>query len=137
VLFLRYEELLDDLQGGLRKIVAFCSFDVAPERWPTILERCRFAFMKEHESQFDPVMGGLWERGMQGNAFLRNGRTGDWKGQLSPEQATRFDRAFEKHLGSAGIDLSADLSPVHAGRGSEPSEPRRPSLVFHSPAIDW
>jgi hypothetical protein len=136
VLFLRYEELLDDLEGGLRKIVAFCGFDIAPERWPTILARCSFAFMKHHESQFDPVTGALWEQGMPGKAFLRNGRTGDWKGQLSPEQARRFDSAFEKHLGSAGIDSSADLSPVRACRGSEPSEARRPSLVFHLPEID-
>jgi hypothetical protein len=136
VLFVRYEELLDDLEGGLREIVAFCGFDIAPERWPTILERCRFEFMKRHESQFDPVMGAFWEREVSGKAFLRNGRTGDWRGQLSPEQATRFDRVFEKHLGSAGIDLSADLSPVHAGRGSEPSEARRPALVFHPPELD-
>jgi hypothetical protein len=136
VLFLRYEDLLVDLEGGLRKIVAFGGFDVAPERWPTILERCRFAFMKRHESQFDPVTGAAWEQGAQGKAFLRTGRTGDWKGQLSPEQAARFDRNFEKHLGSAGIDLSADLSPVHAGRGSEPSVARGPALVFHLPEID-
>jgi hypothetical protein len=136
VLFLRYEETLRDLEGSLRKIIAFCGFEIAPERWPTILERCSFAFMKQHESRFDPTTGALWEQGVQGNEFLRTGRSGGWRGQLDPEQATRFDRAFEKHLGSAGIDLSADLIPVHAGRGSEPSEDRRPALVFHLPEID-
>jgi hypothetical protein len=145
VLFLRYEDLLDDLEGTVRKITAFCEFNIAPDRMPTILERCRFAFMKQHESQFDPVTGASWEQGAQGKAFLRNGRTGDWKGQLSPEQVTRFDRAFERLLGQAGIDFSPEASgarpgshqgPWIGGRGPEPSQARRPALVFHLPETD-
>jgi Sulfotransferase domain len=145
VLFLRYEDLLDDLEGGIGKIIAFCGFEIAPERLPTILERCRFAFMKQHESQFDPVTGAAWEQGAQGRAFLRTGRAGDGKDQLSPEQAARFDRAFEKFLGPTGLDFSPDGSEarsrsssgnVNRGRGSEPSPARRPALVFHPPEVD-
>jgi hypothetical protein len=120
VLFLHYEDLLDDLEGGVRKIIAFCGFDIAQERLPTILERCCFAFMKQHESQFDPVTGASWERGAQGKAFLRKGRTGDWRGQLSPEQAARFDRAFEKLLGPTGIDFSPDRRKACSGSHQEP-----------------
>jgi len=115
VLFLRYEELLGDLEGCLRRVIAFCGFEIAPERFPTILERCSFAFMKQHESQFDPVTGASWEQGAQGKAFLRTGRTGDWKGQLSPEQAARFDRAFDRHLGPTGIDFSPDGRMARSG----------------------
>jgi hypothetical protein len=145
VLFLRYEDLLDDLEGTVRKITAYCEFKIAPERMPTILERCRFAFMKQHESQFDPVTGASWEQGAQGKAFLRMGRTGDWKGQLSPEQAAQFDRTLKKHLAATRIDFSPDgiwaRSGNHAGianraPGSEPPQARRPSLVFHPPRID-
>jgi hypothetical protein len=120
VLFLRYEDLLDDLEGGVRKIIAFCGFDIAPERMPTILERCRFAFMKQHESHFDPVMGASWEQGAQGKAFLRKGRTGDWRGQLSPEQAARFDRAFEKLLAPTGMDISCGGSEARSESHEEP-----------------
>jgi hypothetical protein len=119
VLFLRYEDLLDDLEGGLRKIIAFCGFDIAPGRWPTILERCGFTFMKQHERQFDPVTGARWEQGVPGNEFLRKGRKEDWRGQLSPEQVARFDRDFEKHLGSTCIDFSPDGSKAHPGGHQE------------------
>jgi hypothetical protein len=115
VLFLRYEDLLDDLEGGIRKIIAFCGFEIAPERMPTILGRCRLTFMKKHESQFDPVTGAAWEQGAHGRAFLRTGRAGDGKDQLSPEQAARFDRAFEKLLAPTGIDFSPD------GSGARPA----------------
>jgi Sulfotransferase domain len=60
VLFLHYEELVHDLAGSLRRIARFCKLDVAPERFDGILERCGFAFMKSHESQFDPLLGMLW-----------------------------------------------------------------------------
>ena len=145
VLFLRYEELLRDLEGSLRKIIAFCGFEIAPERWPTILERCRFAFMKQHESQFDPTTGALWEQGVQGNEFLRTGRSGGWRGQLTPEQAARFDRAFEKLLGQTGIDFSpnrcndrveSQRGTANPGRGSKPPLARRASSTVHSPEVD-
>src|SRR5262249_21778539 len=119
VLFLRYEDLLDDLEGGVRKIIAFCGFEIAPERMLTILGRCRFTLMKQHESQFDPVMGAAWEQGAPGKAFLRTGRAGDGKDQLSPEQAARFDRAFEKLLGPTGIDSSPDGSEARPASHQE------------------
>jgi hypothetical protein len=92
VLFLHYEDLLRDLEGCLRKIIAFCGLDIPPERFPTVLQRCSFAFMKEHESQFDHLTGQLWEQGLHLNAFLRKGQAGAWHEHLSPRQTARFDR---------------------------------------------
>jgi hypothetical protein len=89
----------------LRRIIAFCNLEVEPARFPTILERCNFAFMKTHESQFDPQLGVLWEQGVQRNAFLRQGRAGAWKDTLSPQQAAWFERVFQKELRSTEIDL--------------------------------
>jgi len=103
VLFLTYEELSRDLAACLHRIIAFCGFDVSPERLPGILERCSFAVMKKHESQFDPAMEWLWERSVQLNGFLRNGRTGEGKQALTAEQEARFVRAFNKHLAATGI----------------------------------
>ncbi len=105
VLCLRYEELLADPEGSLRKIIAFCGLNVPEERFPSILQRCSFSFMKQHESQFDPVTGQLWEQGVQPSAFLRRGRAGEGKQRLSPQQAARFERVFQKNLGATGIDF--------------------------------
>jgi hypothetical protein len=108
VLFLRYEELLDDLEGSLRKIIAFCGLTIAKARFPSILERCSFSFMKQHESQLDPLTGQLWEQGLQLNAFLRQGRSGEGKERLSPQQAAWFEWVFQKKLGATGIDFNAN-----------------------------
>jgi peroxiredoxin len=103
VLFLRYEELTADLPGCLRRIADFCGLEIAPERWPGILERCSFDFMKRHESQFDPLTAMLYERGFRPQSHFRRGRAGAWCQQLNPRQARRFDRAFTKRLGATGI----------------------------------
>jgi peroxiredoxin len=111
VLFLRYEELAADLPGCLRKIAAFCGLEVAPGRWPGILERCGFEFMKRHEGQFDPLTALLYEHGFRPNSHLRRGQAGAWAGQLSPRQARRFDKAFTKRLGEAGLDFAPAAPP--------------------------
>jgi hypothetical protein len=106
VLFLTYEELTRDLEGCLRRISAFCGFAVPPERFPGIVERCRFEFMKKHESQFDPAMEWLWELGVRLNAFLRAGRVGEGAVYLDPRQQARFDRAYRRHLGDTAFAAS-------------------------------
>src|SRR5262245_40191290 len=90
VLFLTYEELTRDLESCVRRIADFCGFDLPPERLPGILERCRFAFMKEHERKFDPAMEVLWEQGVQLNGFIRRGRVGESAVELSSDQRARF-----------------------------------------------
>ncbi len=100
VLFLTYEELSRDLQGTIRKIAAFIGREVPPEKLPTIVEKCRFAFMKQYENQFDPVMESLWEQQVQLKSFLRSGRVGDGKINLTDEQQARFNEAFDKRLGT-------------------------------------
>jgi WD40 repeat protein/tetratricopeptide (TPR) repeat protein len=107
VLFLHYEDLVADLPGCLRKISAFSGLSIAPERWPGILERCTFAFMKQHESQFDPLTAMLYEQGFQPNRHLRQGQAGAWSDRLSCRQVRRFHKAFTKRLSAAGIDFAA------------------------------
>jgi hypothetical protein len=111
VLFLHYEELAADLPGCLSKIAIFCGLEVAAERWPGILERCTFAFMKEHESQFDPLLATLYEQGFQPHRFLRRGQAGVWSEQLNLQQAKRFDLAARKHLRRKGFTNEGHDSP--------------------------
>jgi hypothetical protein len=110
VLFLTYEELTRDLEGCLHRIITFCGFDVPAERLPGILECCGFAFMKQHESRFDPALESLWEFGVRLNGFLRNGRTGEGKEALTAQQEARFARAFQKQLAATGITFGSEES---------------------------
>jgi peroxiredoxin len=114
VLFLYYEELAEDLPSCLRRISDFCGLEIAPERWNDILERCSFAFMKQHERQFDPMTAMLYEQGFQPNSHLRKGQTGSGSEQLSLRQSRRFDKTFSKRLGGTGLDF-APAAPLTKG----------------------
>jgi peroxiredoxin len=115
VLFLRYEDLVADLPGSVGKIAAFCGLQLTSERWPIILERCAFAFMKRHESRFDPLTAMLYEQGFQPNSHLRQGQSGGWRQQLSPQQAKLFDRIARQRLGEAGVNGETHTFSTNGG----------------------
>lgn len=75
ILYVRYEDLKNNLQGELQRIAQFINIDLKPEDMPRILERTSFQFMKTHETKFgeqppqqkhEPVY----------NQFIRSGKTG-------------------------------------------------------------
>jgi hypothetical protein len=103
VLFLTYEELTQDLDGCIHRIADFCGFEVPSDRFPEIVERCRFRYMKEHETRFDPAMETLWEQGVQVNSFIRKGKVGDGAVRLTSEQRSRFDAIRRRRWSPAGL----------------------------------
>lgn len=118
VLFLRYEELVRDFAGSLRKIIDFCGFDITPERMPVILERCSFEFMKKHELKFNPIAERIWESKAKLTSHIRKGGAGGWRQYLTPEEAESFEREFSGRLGRAGLDLPG-RSPAQAATESD------------------
>jgi len=114
VLFLTYEELVADLEGCLRRIIAFCHLNVAPERLPLIVERCGFAFMKQDENKFDPAVEAMWQQGARLNRFVRAGKVGEGARQLNREQQARFDQALQGKLDLVAFDWPA-AAPLRQG----------------------
>lgn len=117
VLFLTYEEMTEDLEAAIKKISAFCNIELNPEALPRILERCSFAFMKQHESKFDTLMELAWVRRMQTNSFFRKGQTADWKGHLDNQQEKAFEKEFATRIGDLGMDGATLGGPVRVTSG--------------------
>lgn len=114
VLFLTYEEMQHDLEGCIKRIIAFCHLEVAEEKLPRILERCSFDFMKQHENKFDPALEVLWEQGTQMNSFLRHGHIGEGEQELTTEQRIYFDQAFRMLVEPAVFAISTREAAVEA-----------------------
>jgi hypothetical protein len=98
VLFMRYEDLADNLEGSIRRIASFCNIEIPAERMPVILERCSFNFMKERESQFDHLTETLSERGQRLHAFLREGQVGAGRDNISADQLALFKQRARQWL---------------------------------------
>jgi hypothetical protein len=105
VLFLRYEDLVSDLETSIRTIASFCGVALRDEDMPRILGRSGFDFMKQHENQFDHINEVLWEQGMRQRSFLRSGKVGEGTKGLSPGEQALFDGLLNKKVRSAGLEF--------------------------------
>ncbi|MCA9009885.1 MAG: sulfotransferase domain-containing protein [Planctomycetaceae bacterium] len=90
VLVVRYEDLLDDSQGGFRRICEFLKMDVSDERLSFALadntpDRMR---EKEQKSPDRPTRTG------ENQSFIRSARSSDWQAHFSDADLQAFNAVF-------------------------------------------
>ncbi|KAF8765930.1 hypothetical protein HU200_007967 [Digitaria exilis] len=95
VLFLRYEEIMQDPVGNLKKLADFmgCGFSTEEEeaRVPQkIVDLCSLEKLK-------------------GSDVNKNGVVGDWRNHMTPEMAARLDRVVDQALQGSGLTLSHSM----------------------------
>ncbi|XP_012679112.2 sulfotransferase 6B1-like isoform X2 [Clupea harengus] len=96
VKIITYEDLKQDLSGGIKEISQFFGFPLTEEQVQTIYSETTFSAMKEGSSH-----------GKMGSIFFRKGEVGDWKNHFSEAQNQQMDEEFNKRL--AGTKLGAKL----------------------------
>jgi hypothetical protein len=90
-LLVRYEDLLDDPHGSLRRILDLYELPATDERINEMVEK----------NSFTRLSGGR-ERGEEvKSSFFRKGKAGDWKNHFTAEQAAAYEEVagewFERH----------------------------------------
>ena len=93
--------MVSDLEGTVRKIAEFCEISIPPAEMPRILERCSFAFMKQHEEKFEHHTERLLEQGLIRGKFIREGQTGSGGAALDKEQRRRYEQEHSKWFGAS------------------------------------
>lgn len=111
VLFLRYEDLLNNFERTLNRIAAFIGRPISKQDYARIAERCSFQFMKTHEEKFGFLQEVILEHGFTGEGFIREGKAGSGKLRLNPAQEAMFD-----HSASAVIMPEPIEPPSKAAR---------------------
>ncbi|MFL5541248.1 MAG: sulfotransferase domain-containing protein [Longimicrobiaceae bacterium] len=120
VLVVTYEELSADLEAGVKRIADFCGITIDPAAMPRILERCSFAFMREHDARFAIQKGGpLPAPASPEPPFIRQGQVGGWRQELDARAMSDFQEACDRRL----RDLGEDMVRVLSGRGAREGEP--------------
>lgn len=110
VLFIRYEDLVSHFEPTIRRIAAFLDRPIPADKFPAIAERCSFRFMKQHEEKFAFLQELMLEHGFTGQGFIREGKTGSGKAQLTPEQKAMFDQAASALVMPAPIDTPSQAA---------------------------
>ncbi|XP_037484226.1 flavonol 3-sulfotransferase-like [Triticum dicoccoides] len=105
VLFLRYEELLQDTGKHVRKLAEFMGRPFSPAEEGAgavegVVELCSFEKMKGLEVNKKGSAGAY--HAMPRDSFFRKGVAGDWVNHMTPEMATRLDEVVrDKFRGTA------------------------------------
>jgi hypothetical protein len=87
ILWLNYEDLKDDLSGGIKKISEFIDVELTEKELEKITFECTFNNMKKTCTDNDPNY----------NNHLRKGIIGDWKNYFDQEMLDKFNKKLVEY----------------------------------------
>eukprot|EP00658_Telonema_sp_P-2_P054081 TRINITY_DN4297_c0_g2_i1.p1 TRINITY_DN4297_c0_g2~~TRINITY_DN4297_c0_g2_i1.p1 ORF type:complete len:371 (+),score=71.44 TRINITY_DN4297_c0_g2_i1:145-1257(+) len=100
ILFIHFNDLLNDLDGEVRKVADFLEIDIDEHNAQAMMDSLTFASMKtaadDPQKTLVPLAGAIFEGG--GGAFINKGTNGRWQGVLSRDQLTKYDQVSTKKL---------------------------------------
>ncbi|XP_010271910.1 PREDICTED: cytosolic sulfotransferase 15-like [Nelumbo nucifera] len=111
VLFLRYEELKEDIVSQLRRIADFlgCPFSLEEGRQGVIEEIVRLCSF-ESLRNLEVNKTGCFIPGYESNSLFRRGEVGDWMNYLTPPMVKRLDQLMREKLSDSGLEFDGYYS---------------------------
>ncbi|MGP4111926.1 sulfotransferase domain-containing protein [Streptomyces sp. 4N509B] len=92
VILLHYQDMLDDLDGQMRRLSAFLGIPVDESRWPELVTACTFADMKARKEETIPDGLGA----ALGFEFFHKGRNGQWRGLVDEEELALYEETMAR-----------------------------------------
>ena len=94
--FVHFADLRADLDGEMRRIAEVLGIAVPPERWPHVVDACRFETVKRNPEK---VVGDL-DHAFVGGAklFINKGTNGRWRDLLTDADLVLYQAAMQRAL---------------------------------------
>ncbi|XP_011020518.1 PREDICTED: cytosolic sulfotransferase 15-like [Populus euphratica] len=104
VLFLKYEDLKEDIISNLKKIAEFLGipFTEEEEKEGAIEEISRLCSF-DNLRNLEVNKNGVLPSGAPNSSFFRKGKVGDWANYLSPSMAENYLKIVEEKLSGSGL----------------------------------
>jgi aryl sulfotransferase len=95
--FFHYSDMLDDLDGEMRRVAAYIGVEVPDASWPQLVDACTFATVKKNPHT---VTGDGMDFAFKGGAdtFINKGTNGRWRDLLSEEDLLLYRDAMARTL---------------------------------------
>ncbi|KAL5011128.1 hypothetical protein ScPMuIL_013433 [Solemya velum] len=103
VLFLKYEDIVQNTEDAVRSIASFLGKNFSQEEIEQVAKHCKFSNMKQNSStnySHAQKIGFL-----AGPGFIRKGKVGDWRNHLSQEMCLAIDQMVEERLQNSGLEF--------------------------------
>ncbi|KAB5513301.1 hypothetical protein PHYPO_G00249640 [Pangasianodon hypophthalmus] len=102
ILYITYEEMVQDLHGVLERILFFLGKQMSKVALKRVSEHCEFKTMKQNKmSNYSLVPQTVMDS--KKSPFLRKGIAGDWKNYFSPELESKFNATIYEELNGTDI----------------------------------
>lgn len=106
VLFLKYEDMKQDIVSNLKKLASFLGFPFSPEEEKRgviqdIAKLCSFEEMKK----LDVNINGISIKNFKSKYLFRKGEVGDWVNYLSPSMVKQLSHIMEEKLDDSGLSF--------------------------------
>lgn len=96
ILYIRYEDLLENKQAEIQRIISFCDINPDKKAIDRALKYSSFDYMKKHESKFGDQPA---ENKKVYDQFIRKGKSGEGKKMFNKEQKEEFVKCYDKIIG--------------------------------------
>ena len=104
VLVLLFKDMKKDLPGSVRKVAEFLGVDLTTAEMNAVIEKSTFSYMSNIEDKFTPMPKGTFPWG-DGLKMMRQGKSGNSKEMLTPEQQRRIDEHCQAELDRLGCNF--------------------------------
>ncbi|XP_070560115.1 sulfotransferase 1E1-like [Ptychodera flava] len=111
VLFLKYEDMIQDLKACVRQIAKFLNVRLTDGAVDKISDHCSFQSMKNNQvalkSNFCTNFLGV--KAEEGSPFVRVGVVGGWKNTFTVAQNEMFDEIYQEWIKGSDLKMTFEL----------------------------
>ncbi|TRY59428.1 hypothetical protein DNTS_001144 [Danionella cerebrum] len=107
ILYITYEEMLEDLRSVLNRVLMFLGQEISAEALDRVVSRGTLENMKNNKmSNYSLVPEDVLDR--KKSTFFRKGISGDWKNHFSPELDAKFTAVIQEEMKGTNIRFPWD-----------------------------
>lgn len=111
MLFITYEEMIQDLSSVVKRISSFLDRDLTEEQLTNVVKHSTFKNMKKiPQASYEQVSDDLLNHSK--GVFMRKGTVGDWKNHFTVAQSERFDQVYHREMQDFPLSFIWDIRDI-------------------------